>query len=319
MKNSVLRNVKQFIGITLGSVIFGISYSWFLIPYKIAPGGVGGLGQILYHVLGIPISISMLIFNIPLLILGAVVIGKGFGLRTIYGSLITALMSDFVSLQNLHKIGLIRNISQYQFDIDGSIIHAFLPPNEIYLSAIVGSVLLGIGVGIIFRFRGSTGGSDIPVAILKEKTGVSIGGGYWLVESFIILGVGFTFKDPKIVIWGYINLFISSKITDLISEGLPYLKGVYIISDKHEEIKKDILKYIERGVTVFYGEGGYTGNEKKTLFCVLNRRELALARDIVRDIDPAAFVIFTDVYDVMGDGFKSRNIELTEKKVKKKD
>ncbi len=314
MKNSLMRNLKQLLGITFGAILFGISYSWFLIPYKIAPGGVGGLGQILYHVFGLPISISMLIFNIPLLILGAVVIGKGFGVRTIYGSFITAIMSDFASLQTLYKYGIISDISKYTYQVDGNTIYAFLPPNEIYLSAIVGSVLLGIGLGIIFRFRGSTGGSDIPVAILKEKTGVTIGGGYWIVESLIILGVGFTFKDPKIIIWGYINLFLSSKMTDVISEGLPYLKGIYIMSEKNEEIKKDMLDYISRGITVYYGEGGYTAKKKRVLFCVLNRRELAIARDIVRDIDPEAFVIFTDVYDVMGDGFKPRNLELTEKK-----
>ncbi len=316
MKNTAVRLLKQLAVITLGSVIFGISYSWFLVPYKIAPGGVGGLGQILYHMFGVPIGISMLVFNVPLLILGSVVLGKGFGIRTIYGSVASAFMSDLVSLPSLHRLGIIRDLSAYTFTADGSVIYAFLSPGEIYLSAIAGSVLLGIGQGIIFRFRGSTGGTDIPVAILKEKTGVSIGGGYWLVESFIIVAVGIIFKDPKIVIWGYINLFISSKVTDVASEGLSYLKGIYIISDREDEIKKDILTYIGRGVTVLYGEGGYTGEKQRTLFCVLNRRELAIARDIVRDIDPAAFVIFTDVYDVMGEGFKPRNIELAEKKRK---
>ncbi len=319
MKRSAVRLLIQLTGITVGALIFGISYSWFLVPYKIAPGGVGGLGQILFHLFGLPISISMLLFNIPLLILGAVVIGRGFGIRTIYGSVITAVMSDLVSLPSLYKLGIIRDISRFTFSTGGSAVCAFLPPEEIYLSAIVGSVLLGIGLGIIFRFRGSTGGTDIPVAILKEKTGISIGGGYWLVESFIIVAVGLAFRDPKIVIWGYINLFLSAKVTDVIAEGLPYLKGMYIISEKEDEIKKTIFSQIGRGVTIFYGEGGYTGKEQRNLFCVLNRKEVAIARDIIRDIDPAAFVVFTDVYDVMGYGFKPRSLEFTERKKKTRE
>jgi len=168
-----------------------------------------------------------------------------------------------------------------------------------------------MGLGIIFRFRGSTGGTDIPVALIKQKTGLSIGTGYWIVETFIILTVGLVFRDLKLIIWGYVNLFISARITDLASEGLPYIKGAYVISDKADEIKEQIYDQIQRGVTFFHAQGGYTGKEQRVLFCVLNRRQVANLRDIVQDIDPKAFMILTDVMDVMGYGFKSRNIDLT--------
>jgi uncharacterized membrane-anchored protein YitT (DUF2179 family) len=253
----------------------------------------------------------MLIFNIPLFIISFIFMGTRFGWRSIYGMLAVSVVTDLVSLQNLHKVGLISNLADYTYLYQGDTIYSLLGPGDIYLSAISGSVLLGMGLGLIFRFRGSTGGTDIPVAIIKQKTGLSIGTGYWIVETLIILTVGIIFKDVKIVIWGYVNLFISTKMTDLASEGLPYVKGAYVISPKHEEIKEAVYNKIHRGVTYFKAEGGYTGNDLNVLFCVMNRRQVSLMREIVKDIDPEAFMLLTDVNDVMGYGFKSRNLDLT--------
>lgn len=300
----------QYIGICFGAIIMAMSFSWFLVPYKITPGGIGGLAQIFFHLLGLPIGISMLILNIPLFIFNFIFMGKQFGIRTLIGMLLVSIFTDLISIQNLHNMNIIADIAQYTFEYKGRDIIAMLGPNDIYLSAIAGSVLLGGGLGIIFRFRGSTGGTDIPVAYLKEKLGVSIGTGYWIVETVIILTVGIVFSDLKIIIWGYINLFIAAKLTDITSEGLPYVKGVYVISQHTEEIKEKIFEKINRGVTFIKAEGGYTGRQFNILFCAMNRRQVAIARDIIRDIDPDAFVLLTDVQDVMGYGFKSRNIDL---------
>ena len=304
--------IVRFFGIVGGSLLLAISYSWFLVPYKIAPGGVGGLSQILFHIFHIPIGLSMILLNIPLFFLSMFFLGKRFGIRTLIGFLAVGFLTDLVSLSNLNKFGLIENLTQYTHIYQNQEILAMLAPKDIYLSAIAGSVLLGLGIGIIFRFRGSTGGTDIPVAIIKQKVGVSIGTGYWMVETLIILTVGIVFKDLKLVIWGYINLFIASKITDLASEGLPYVKGIYVISDKVEEIKEQIYDKINRGVTYFKAQGGYRGEDRKVLFCALNRRQVSELRYIIKEIDPKAFVYLTDVSDVMGYGFKSRNIDLTE-------
>jgi uncharacterized membrane-anchored protein YitT (DUF2179 family) len=187
-----------------------------------------------------------------------------------------------------------------------------LGPEDILLSAIAGSVLLGIGLGLIFRFRGSTGGTDIPVALIKQKANLSIGTGYYIVETGIILLVAIIFKSPKLLIWGYVNLFITVKITDLVSEGLPYIKGAYIISDATEDIRNDIFTKLERGVTYLNGVSGYHQRDIKILFVVLNRRQVPLLTDIVKDADPDAFMIIMDVYDVLGYGFKSRSLNLSE-------
>lgn len=313
MINNIRRNIIQYLGMIIGALLLAISYSWFLVPYKIAPGGIGGLSQILFHIFEIPVGISMLLLNLPLFIISFIFMGKRFGIRSLYGMILVAIFTDLVSITNLYKFGIIKSLSQYTFlSENGKTFYALLNPDDIYLAAIAGSVLLGAGLGIIFRFKGSTGGTDIPVALIKSKTGLSIGTGYWIVETFIILTVGIVFKDMKLVIWGYVNLFITSKITDLTSEGLPYVKGVYIISEKNELIKAAIFKYINRGVTFIKAEGGYTGKPMNMLFCAMNRRQVAVVRDLIKDIDPKAFVLLTDVHDVMGYGFRSRNVELTE-------
>lgn len=313
-KKNYYRLVKNHLGIAFGALLLAISYSWFLIPYKMSPGGVGGLAQILFHVFGIPASASMLIFNIPLFILGIIFLGKIFGFRSFYGMALSSVLIDVVSIPSLNKVGIISDHAlktMYSFNVDGKVIHAMLAPDDIYLAAIAGSVLMGLGLGVIFRFRGSTGGTDIPVAILKQKTGVSLGTGYWIIETLIILLTGIVFSDLKLVIWGYVNLFISSKITDIASEGLPYTKGIYIISKQFADIRSEIYRQVSRGVTIIHGEGGYTGDKQNILFCVVSRRQISIVRDLVKDIDPNAFVVMSDVYDVMGYGFKSRNIDLS--------
>ncbi len=313
MNKKLKRNIIQFSGIIGGSILFAIAYSWFLVPYKIVPGGIGGLSQILFHIFDLPIGISMILFNIPLFIFSFLFMGKRFGMRSVFGMVTTSIFADLLSFESLYKFGLIKDLSPYTYQTAGRAFYAMLAPQDIYLSAVAGSVLLGLGLGIIFRFRGSTGGTDIPVALLKQKTGISIGTGYWLIETLIILTVGLVFKDLKVIILGYINLFIATRMTDLASEGLPYVKGVYVISERTEEIKEKIYDKIRRGVTFIKAEGGYTGKQMNMLFCAMNRRQVAILRDIVKDIDPDAFVLLTDVNDVMGYGFRSRNLDLSEK------
>jgi uncharacterized membrane-anchored protein YitT (DUF2179 family) len=313
MNKKLKRNIIQLSGIIGGSILFAIAYSWFLVPYKIVPGGVGGLSQIMFHIFDLPVGISMILFNIPLFIFSFLFMGKRFGMRSVFGMLTTSIFADLLSFESLYKFGLIKDLSSYTYQSAGRTFYAMLAPQDIYLSAVAGSVLLGLGLGIIFRFRGSTGGTDIPVALLKQKTGISIGTGYWLIETLIILIVGLVFKDLKVVILGYINLFIATRMTDLASEGLPYVKGVYVISERTEEIKEKIYDKIRRGVTFIKAEGGYTGKQMNMLFCAMNRRQVAILRDIVKDIDPDAFVLLTDVNDVMGYGFRSRNLDLSEK------
>ena len=298
-------------GIILGSVFFAIGYSWFLLPYNMAPGGVGGISQIIYFYTGVPNGTCMILINIPLFIISFIIIGKAFGANSLFGMLISGMMTDLMNLKTLATLGLV-DLEKYTHIVGGREIYALLKPDDMLLSAVAGSVMLGMGLGVIFKFRGSTGGTDIPVAIIKQKTGLSIGAGYYIVETGIILAVAVFLKDPKILIWGYINLYITSKVADLASEGIPHTKGVFIISDTVKEVQKEIYSQLDRGVTFFQGQSGYHKKELKVLFCVLNRIQIPQLTDIVKNIDPNAFMIVTDVNDVMGYGFKSRRIDLKE-------
>lgn len=310
-KRLVAREAGRLGGVTFGALLLAIGYSWFLLPYNMAPGGVGGLSQILKFYFGIPNGLSMIMINIPLFIIGFIFIGKAFGVKSIYGMLVSSIFTDLVNVKTLAGFGWM-DLSQHTHLYQGRVIHAYLGPEDLLLSAIAGSVLLGLGLGLIFRSRGSTGGTDIPVALIKQKAGLSIGTGYYIVETGIILAVAIFLKDPKILIWGYINLFISTKITDLASEGLPYTKGVYVISPQVDLIKEDIYSELNRGVTFFKGYGGYEKKDIEVLFCVVNRRQVPHLTDIVKGNDPDAFMIVTDVHDVLGYGFRSRSVNLND-------
>ncbi len=309
-KQRITREISRLLGIVMAAMLFATGYSWFLLPYNMAPGGVGGISQLLNYFFGIPNGVSMILINLPLFAVSFIFIGKSFGAKSMYGMLVTAIMTDLLSFPMLHKIGIIADLTPYTHVVAGRQIYAMLAPEDMLLSAIAGSVLLGIGLGLIFRFRGSTGGTDIPVALIKQRANLSIGTGYYIVETGIILLVAIMLRDPKLLIWGYINLFITTKITDLASEGLPYIKGAYIISDEVDEIRNEIFEKLDRGVTYLNGVSGFNQRDIKVLFVVLNRRQVPILTDIVQDADPDAFMVLTDVHDVLGYGFKSRKINL---------
>lgn len=304
-KKHLLRNA---VGITFGSIIFAMGYAWFLIPFKIAPGGVGGLSQIFFHLYHVPAGVSMLIFNIPLLVLGLKLVGKQFGLGTLYGMLLGAIFTDLLAVKNLYHFGILKEVLE-RYNA-GKPLPEWALTDNIFLAAVAGPILLGIGLGIIFRFKGSTGGTDIPVAILKKYYNMSITNGYLVIETGIIILIGTIFKDPNLIIWGFFTLFISSRTCDIASEGLPYVKGAHIITTQPDAIKKEIFDRLDRGVTILHGEGGYTGDPKDILMCAIDRGQVSMLRDIVRRIDPEAFVIMNDISDVLGYGFRSRHLEM---------
>ncbi len=303
-KNLILVNSKDFIGIIIGSIIFGISYAWFLIPFKVAPGGVGGIAEIVYHFFGLPAGMTMLIINIPLFVVALFFLGKQFGFKSFFGMLMGAIFTDLLSPELLYKnFPVLRNYINTQY-------WAFT--DNILLASIAGSVLLGFSLGIIFKFRGSTGGTDIPVAILKQYFGLSIGTGYWIIETLIIFSIGIAFTDLNLIIWGYLNLFITTQIVDITAEGIPYTKGAYIMSKNEDSIKERIISELDRGITLFHSEGGYSGEKQNVLFVVVNRRQITSLRRLVKEEDPKAFMVLVDVNDVMGDGFKTRMLDFNQ-------
>jgi len=300
-KSLLIQNIKDYVGIIIGSIIFGIAYAWFLIPFKVSPGGVGGIAQIIYHFSGFPAGMSMIIINIPLFIVAWFFLGKQFGVKSFIGMFVGSVLTDLLNPELLHK--------NFHFTRDLINTEYWAFTDNILLASIAGSVLLGVGLGIIFKFKGSTGGTDIPVAILKQYSGYSIGTGYWIIETVIIFSIGIFFKDLNLIIWGYLNLFITTQIVDLTAEGLPYAKGAYIMSKNEDIIKDKIITELDRGITVFHSEGGYSGEKQNVLFVVVSRRQITSLRRLVKEEDPKAFMVLVDVHDIMGDGFKTRSID----------
>jgi len=296
--DDILKVIRDIIGIAIGCAICGFAYSLFLIPFKVAPGGVGGLSQILYYKFNISAGISMLLFNIPLFLIGILVFGKMFGLKTVVAIIFVSLFTDLFSFKNILHINA---LVPYLYHIN-DIAYSFT--DQILLGTLAGAFLLGVGMGIVFRFNGSTGGTDIPALLLKKYMGVSVGTAFLLVDSIIIFSIGLVFKNANIILWGYISLFISSKVTDYVLEGLPGTKGVFVITEHPDVIRQFILKNLDRGCTIFKGEGGYSEKNIDILYVVINLRELTKLKQTIVKYDPNAFVIVNDVNEALGYGFK---------------
>jgi uncharacterized membrane-anchored protein YitT (DUF2179 family) len=311
----ILSICRQAAGILIGSLIYGIGLSWFLVPFKIAPGGVGGLSQLFFHFFEWNAGISMLIMNIPLWLLGILFVGKQFGLGTFVGFLTSSLMTDLVSPRNLYKWGFLKDLIEKYNTVDGVLLPetSWAMTNEIFLATIAGSILLGTGIGIIFKSRASTGGTDIPVAWMKKRFNISIGNGYLIVETSIIFFTGYMFGDLNLIIWSYFALFLSSKFADIMTEGLSRVKAAHIICMDNasvERIKERIYDELGRGVTYLDGMGSYSRQHKKIIYVTFQIRQTAQLRRIAIEEDPDVFMVMNDVHDVVGFGFKTRAIEI---------
>lgn len=276
--------IITYTGINIGAMLLALSLELFLVPHKIAPGGVSGLSNIIYHTFGITVGISMLIFNIPLFILGIKFLGKAFGARTLFGMIFVSIYTDLFHF-------LIKNPN--------------LTDNTL-LAAIYGAVLMGLGLGIAFKFGGSTGGTDIVVQIAAKYSNISTGSIIIILDTFIISLAGIVFRSMDLVLYALLALYISSKLVDIVLDGLEYAKSAHIISSKYDEVGEAIITKLSRGATSLYGKGLYTGNDRQVIYTVVTRKEIADLVHIVKSVDPDAFIIINNVHEVLGHGFRRR-------------
>jgi uncharacterized membrane-anchored protein YitT (DUF2179 family) len=270
--------------IVIGALIMAVAYVLFISPYKFAPGGVYGIAIVLHHLFNFPIGLSGIIMDIPLTILGMWVLGPRFGTKTITGML---MLSGWISVLEYYR--------GYE---------PFVPDQPL-LSAIYGGVLIGIGLGLVFKAKATSGGSDIIAMMISKYTKLPLGQLMIYVDSTIVLLSWVAFKEPMIPLISWVIIFITGKVVDVVIEGISYDKTLFIISDKHHEIRDKIINDIHRGGTFIKGEGMYNGSEKTIIFTVVNRRELSMLQGYINEIDPKAFLIVVDANDVLGDGFKS--------------
>lgn len=272
--------------ILIGSIVLAAGFVFFITPYKIVPGGVYGIGIVMHHLIGIPVGLTGLLLNIPLTIIGIKVLGPRFGVKTIVGFILASVFIDLLTI------------------LWGD---APLVEDDALLSSIFGGVLIGLGLGLIFKSRATSGGSDIIAMIMSKYTKIPVGQSLIMVDACIVIFGLISFGDWKIPLYSWIVIFITGKVIDTVLEGIDYEKTLFIISEKYEEISKKILYDIGRGGTFIEGKGMYNQDEKNIIFVNVNRREMAVLQDSINQIDPEAFVTVINANEILGKGFKSLN------------
>ena len=279
--------------ITIGSFVMAVGYVFFITPYKIVPGGIYGLGIIVYYLSkgmpfwpdGFPIGLFNLLVNIPLTWVGIKILGPKFGVKTIYGFIVSSIFMDGITW--MRDIG------------DAPLVQ------DVLLSCIFGGVLTGIGLGLMFKAKATSGGSDIVAMIITKYTRMPIGQVLIWVDTAIVFIALAAFKDWQIPLYSMIVIYITGKAVDMLLEGASYNKALMIISEKHEEIRDRIVIDLERGGTYLKGQGMYTNTEKNVIFTVVSRREVSILEEHISRIDPNAFITIMDASEILGEGFKS--------------
>ncbi len=285
--------IKSYLLILVGSFILAAGFVYFITPYKIVPGGVFGIGIVIHYLTkgvfsfameGLPIGTLGLIMNIPLFILGLKILGPRFGIKTVIGLILSSFFIDFLT----HFWG-----------------DKPLVKDDAIISSIYGGVLIGFGLGLIFRSKATSGGSDIIAMIFAKFTRLPIGQLMIYVDSTIVIFGLIAFQDWKIPLYSWLVIYITGKVIDATLEGINYNKTLLIISDHYEEIRKKILFDLGRGGTLIKAEGMFEHKERKLIFTNVSRREVYILQDYIKEIDPNAYVTIIDANEIIGEGFKS--------------
>lgn len=275
------KKVRQYFGMTLGIILAAFAMNMFFIPHKIAAGGISGLSTVLHYLTGWPVGALMLAFNIPIFIFGVKLLGTRYGITTLYGA---AMLSFFIDL-----------------------LAPFTPvlTDDILLNALYGGVVTGVGMGLVFRFGGNTAGTALLAAIFNKLFRISVGQALLIADGCVVALAGFVFGSPELALYAAISIFVTSQIIDLVQEGPVTSKAFWIMAREPEVLAGRILKEIDRGVTHLQGRGGYTGQEKELLLCVVDTSEVTRLQNLILDHDGRAFFIIGDAHEVVGEGFGS--------------
>ncbi|KAB2332702.1 YitT family protein [Bacillus mesophilum] len=277
-KKSPLAWVMEYAFVLLGSAIVAISFNVFLLPNRVASGGVSGISTILDAVVSWEPAYVQWAFNIPLFIAGVILLGRQFGAKTLAG---TIFLPFVVFLTNDWEAWT----------------------SDPLLASLFGGIGVGLGLGIVFRGKASTGGTDLAAQIINKYTGLSLGTCVALIDGLIVLSAAIVFNIEQ-GLYALIGLYVTSKTIDLVQVGFGRSKMALIITEKQDEVREGILNKIDRGVTKLSAYGGYTDHERPVLLCVVDQTEFTKLKQLVKTIDPSAFIIVTDAAEVLGEGFK---------------
>ena len=276
-KNHILKWMMEFVGIALGAVIAAFAIEEFLVPCTILDGGVVGIGIMINNLSGVPLSILTVLFNIPFLLIGSRKMGKVFILKSAYGMLIfAAFLAIFAPLENA--------------------------TDEYLLAVCFGGVILGIGVGLVIRFGGCLDGTESVAILINKKFGYPVGQTVLICNVIIFTVAGFIFGFDR-AMYSLLTYFITSKVLDIVESGMDQTKAAMIITNDAGEISEKIYQRLGRTVTIIEGEGLVSG-KKVILYCVLTRFEMNELKEIIKDTDTSAFIVVTDVSEIIGTHMK---------------
>lgn len=276
----VKKYIFEFIQIIFGALIMAIGVSLFLLPNQLSSGGVSGIATILYYLLKFPMGITIIAINIPLFIMSIIKLGKEFFIKGFIGTLALSIFIDLFDK--------VTPLTQDRF-----------------LACIYGGVIVGIGTSIILKANASTGGTDMLSYIIKAYKPTSRTSSLITITDIVIVSLNvFFFKKIEIGLYSAITIYIMGKMIDIFFEGIYFTKMMFIVSEKHKEIAKEIVKNIERGTTGIYAKGMYTNEEKMMLWCVVSRNEAMRIKQISKKIDPRSFIVISNAREAFGVGFK---------------
>ncbi len=272
----------EYIYLLAGAVIQALAMRLFLIPAQLVSGGISGIGQIVNAFTAWPIGLMVLIGNIPLFILGWRFLGgPRFALRTALSIIVFSFFTD-----------------AFMWIIPGEGV-----THDLVLNCLYGGVMLGLGLGLVYRGRGTSGGSDILGRILNYRFGISISQSYMITDTLVVLAGGFAFNWEK-ALYGLVVIYVSGLAAEMVSEGSSVFRTALIISAQPEEVSEKILTEMERGVTVLQGRGAYTGTDRPVLYVVISRAEVNQVKALVHEVDPNAFMVISQAHEALGEGFK---------------
>ena len=283
VRNAVKKNPAaaerffSYVQILLGSLIGGAAYPLFLTPNRIAPGGITGIATILNFLLKWPVGTVSLVLNIPLFLVGYKTMGKIFAFRSLVATILFSVFIDVLPLQPVI--------------------------NDPMLGALYGGILLGIGLGLIMRGGATTGGSDMIARMVHKRFPFISTGAFLFAIDFAVVLAASALIGISEALYALISIFLSAKVMDVVIIGFSSNKACFVISSRWQEISGRIMKDMNRGVTQLTARGGYTGEERPTLLCVISRSEITAFKRILREEDENAFVIIVEAHEAIGDGF----------------
>lgn len=277
--------LKNILGIMLGAAIYSFGFVHFNMQNELGEGGFSGITLILYFKLNWDPALLNILLNIPIFIIGWKILGKRSFVYTLIGTL---SFSFFLKI-----------FDKYEFQINLQ--------DDLLLASLFAGVFTGIGLGITFRFGGTTGGVDIIARVVQKYIGWSMGKTMFLFDAFVILASWLTFLDARSMMYTLVLVFVSARVIDFVQDGAYSARGALIISNYSNEIADNISTRMARGVTILNGKGHFTKDDREVLYCVVGRNEVTRLKTIVNEVDPHAFISIMEVHDVAGEGFTLDN------------